>query len=102
LYESFGFSSTPLYAGLFLISVIWEPVGFFISPLAMAISRRYERESDKYAFKIMKSAVPLISALKKMTSDNLSNLFPHPLYVFFNYSHPPITERIGRLEKMEK
>jgi STE24 endopeptidase len=102
LYGSFGFSSTPLYAGLFLIPVIWEPVGFFISPLAMAVSRRYERESDRYAYKIMKSAVHLINALKKMTLDNLANLFPHPLYVFFNYSHPPITERIKILERMEE
>ncbi len=101
LYEGFGFSSMPLYAGLFLAAVIWEPVGFFISPLAMAVSRRYERESDRYAFKIMKGSAALVSALKKMTSDNLSNLFPSPIYVLFNYSHPPITERIKRLEKMQ-
>jgi STE24 endopeptidase len=46
----------------------------------------------------MKTAEPFISALKKMAKDNLSNLRPNRLYVWFNYSHPPLLERIKRLE----
>lgn len=101
MYKSFGFSSTPVYVGLFLIAVIWEPVWFFLSPLSMAISRKFEREADHYVSRALISTEPLISALKKMALDNLSNLSPHPIYVRFNYSHPPIPERIKYLESID-
>ena len=100
MYKSFGFSAKPFYAGLFLISILWGPVGFFVSPAFMALSRRFERESDKFARNAMNSPKPLVNALRKMAMDNLSNLCPHSLYVKFNYSHPPITERIKNLESM--
>jgi STE24 endopeptidase len=83
IYESFGFSSTPYYVGLFLVGVLWGPVNIFLSPFGMAISRRFEREADYYS---------------KMAKENLSNLRPHPLYVYLNYSHPPLLERIDYLE----
>ena len=44
----------------------------------------------------------LSSALKKMAKDNLADIRPHPLYVLFNYSHPPLLERVERLEKIDK
>jgi STE24 endopeptidase len=100
MYRAFGFSAMPAYAGLFLVAVLWEPVGFFLSPIAMALSRRFEREADRHSFKVMKVAEPLILALKKMARDNLSNLRPHPIYVWFNYSHPPLLERIKSLQGM--
>ena len=101
MYESFGFSNTPYYVGLFLVGILWEPVSFFLSPLGMAISRKFEREADLYSIEITKRAKPLAAALKKMAKKNLSNLKPHPLYVFFNYSHPPLLERIEYLEAHE-
>ena len=101
LYESFGFSNTPYYVGLFLVGILWEPVSFFLSPFGMAISRKFEREADYYSIEIIKRAKPLSTALKKMAKENLSNLRPHPLYVFFNYSHPPLLERIEYLEAHE-
>jgi STE24 endopeptidase len=67
----------------------------------MSISRKFEREADNYCLRILKTADPLINALKKMARDNLSNLRPHPLYVWFNYSHPPLLERIKRLAAFE-
>ena len=100
MYKSFGFSAKPFYAGLFLISILWGPVGFFVSPAFMALSRKYERESDRFARDALNDPKPLINALRKMAVDNLSNLCPHPIYVKFNYSHPPITERIKHLESM--
>lgn len=101
MYESFGFSNTPYYVGLFLVGILWGPVSFFLSPLGMAISRKFEREADLYSIMITKRAKPLSMALKKMAKKNLSNLKPHPLYVFFNYSHPPLLERIEYLEAHE-
>ena len=100
MYHAFGFSGMPNYAGLFLVAVLWEPLGFFLSPVAMAVSRRFEREADRVAFNAMETAQPLVRALKKMAKDNLSNLRPHPLYVRFNHSHPPLLERIRALEEM--
>ncbi len=100
MYHAFGFSEMPNYAGLFLVAVLWEPLGFFLSPLAMAVSRRFEREADRFSFNAMETAQPLVRALKKIAKDNLSNLRPHPLYVRFNHSHPPLLERIKALEEM--
>jgi len=101
IYESFGFSNMPCYVGLFLVGILWEPVNFFISPIGMAISRRFEREADFYSLGIVKTAKPLTTALKKMAKENLSNLRPHPIYVCFNYSHPPLLQRIEYLEARE-
>jgi STE24 endopeptidase len=100
MYHAFGFSVMPNYAGVFLVAVLWEPLGFFLSPATMAVSRRFEREADRVAFNAMDTAQPLVRALKKMAKDNLSNLRPHPLYVRFNHSHPPLLERIRALEEM--
>jgi len=66
----------------------------------MAISRRFEREADHHVSRVLKRGESLINALKKMALDNLANLNPHPVYVRFNYSHPPIPERIRYLEGM--
>jgi len=101
MYNSFGFSNMPYYVGLFLVGILWEPVNFFISPVGMAISRKYEREADIYSLGVLKTSKPLSTALKKMAKENLSNLKPHPLYVCFNYSHPPLLERIEYLEARE-
>lgn len=101
MYLSFGFSNTPYYVGLFLVGILWGPVSFFLSPLGMAISRKFEKEADFYSIEIIKRAKPLVTALKKMAKENLSNLRPHPVYVFFNYSHPPLLERIEYLEAHE-
>lgn len=101
MYNSFGFSNMPYYVGLFLAGILWGPANFFLSPIGMAISRKFEREADFYSLGILKTAKPLSTALKKMAKDNLSNLNPHPLYVCFNYSHPPLLERIEYLETRE-
>jgi STE24 endopeptidase len=44
----------------------------------------------------------MINALKKLVKENLSNLYPHPLAAFIRFSHPPVTERIANIRKMEK
>ncbi len=101
MYESFGFLNMSHYVGLFLVSVLWGPISAFLSPMGMAISRKFEKEADLYSFQRLKSAKPLAIALKKMARENLSNLTPHPLYVWFNYSHPPLLERVQFLEALD-
>jgi STE24 endopeptidase len=68
-----------------------------LSGLVMHIvSRKNEFEADAFAAQTY-SGAELAKALKKLSVDNLSNLTPHPLYVFFHYSHPPVLERLKKL-----
>jgi STE24 endopeptidase len=97
LYETFGFQQPLPYVGLFLIGALLSPLGYFAQPLESALSRRFEREADDFVWVLMKTAEPMRSALKRLASDNLANLAPHPLYAWFYYSHPPLVERIKRL-----
>jgi len=62
-----------------------------------AISRKNEFEADRFARDTF-AGKPLAEALKVLSIKNLSNLNPHPLYVFVHYSHPPLLERLERLE----
>ncbi len=101
LYGAFRLKQTPVYAGLLLVSLYLSCIGFFFSPLGAMITRRYEREADKMAVELVETSEPMINALKRLAKDNLSNLHPHPLYVWFYYSHPPLIERIEYLQKMD-
>ena len=83
LYGAFGLKYTPVYAGLLLVSIYLSCIGFFFSPIGAIISRRYEREADKMAHELVGTSEPMINALKRLAKDNLSNLHPHPLYVWF-------------------
>jgi STE24 endopeptidase len=102
LYGAFKLQQTQVYAGLLLVSLYFSCIGFFFSPLGAFISRRYEREADKMATELVGTSEPMINALKRLAKDNLSNLHPHPWYVWFYYSHPPLLERIGYLKTMDK
>ena len=101
LYRAFGLIQTPVYAGLFLVSLYLAAGGFFLSPAGSAITRHFEREADRMAFDLTGTVKPMVSALKRLAKDNLSNLHPHPWYVRFYYSHPPLTERIECLQAMD-
>jgi STE24 endopeptidase len=102
LYQTFGFEEPTVYVGLFLIGTLLGPLGYFAQPLESAISRRFERQADDFALELMKTAEPMRNALKRLASDNLANLIPHPLYAWFYYSHPPLVERIERLPILKK
>ena len=101
LYSAFGLKVTPVYAGLFLVSLYLSSAGYFLSPIGAAVTRRYEREADKAAWELTGISGPMINALKRLAKDNLTNLHPHPLYVWFYYSHPPLIERIEYLRAMD-
>jgi len=96
------FGSSEAYINLFLIFTFWEKSGYFLKPIYMALSRRFEYQADLFSLKLLKTEKPMIDSLKRLVTDNLTNINPHPLYVRFHYSHPPITERILFLEKAVK
>jgi STE24 endopeptidase len=100
IYQTFGFPEQIKYVGLFLVPVLLSPLGYFMRPVGSAISRKYEREADDVAIRLMGTAGPMKNALIKLSADNLANLVPHPIFSWFNYSHPPPVERIERLENM--
>lgn len=81
---------------LLLFMLVMPVLGPLLSPLLSARSRRHEFEADAYA-RQQASGEALISALLKLTRDNAITLTPEPLYVRFNYSHPPMIERIAAL-----
>jgi STE24 endopeptidase len=99
IYQTFGFSQPVAYVGLFLVTTLFSPLLFFGEPFGTAFSRRFEREADDYALLLIRDPAPLVKALKRLASDNLSNLTPHPLYARFHYTHPPLLERIHRLQE---
>ncbi len=72
---------------------------FPLTPLGSWYSRRHEWEADRFAADLTGNPQDLASALVKLSAENLSNLFPHPLYAWFYYSHPPVVERVRRLRE---
>jgi STE24 endopeptidase len=99
LYEAFGFNRWIPCVGLFLFGVLWEAVHPFLTPVPNAVSRRYEREADAFAARLLGKTKELANALKGVGRDNLANLYPHPVYAWFHCSHPPLLERIRFLEE---
>ena len=102
LYRTFGFEEQIRYVGLLLAPVVLSPLGYFLRPLGSALSRKYEKEADDVAVSLMGTPEPMRDTLIRLSADNLANLVPHPIYAWFNYSHPPPVDRIERLEAMRE
>ncbi|AEE15056.1 Ste24 endopeptidase [Thermodesulfobium narugense DSM 14796] len=93
----FGFNNS-LYNKIFIIFTIFLPLGNIIFNLIfMPILRLNEYQADEFAIKLTMDPETFKNTLVKLYKDNLSNPVPHPLYVFFNYSHPPLVERIRHI-----
>lgn len=101
LYRTFGFVQNVSYIGLFLLGVLAGPLAFVLTPFGAVMARKFERAADDFAFGLVGTTGPLQQALKRLARDNLANLHPHPVYSWFYYSHPPLAERIARLQEME-
>ena len=94
LFDAFYMPHKSVYAGLIFFGLLYSPLGFFIGIFMQMLSRRNETEADRFSVETTRDPDSMVAALKKLSMDNLSNLLPHPLYVFLNYSHPPVLERI--------
>jgi STE24 endopeptidase len=102
LFTAFYVETPSIYAGLVFFSILFSPVDLIISIIMQFFSRKDEYEADRFAALTTKKAGALITALKKLSADNLANLTPHPFYVFLNYSHPPLAQRIAAMEEIER
>jgi len=97
LIKSLGGTTPTFHLGIIIFSFLFSPIGLIMGTLMNIISRKNEFEADNYA-KETYDGDSLVLALKKLSVDSLSNIYPHPLYVFFHYSHPPLLERIKKIE----
>jgi STE24 endopeptidase len=77
--------------------MLYTPIDFFVGMLMQILSRKNETAADQFAAETTEDPGSMVAALKKLSVDNLSNLTPHPFYVFLNYAHPPVLQRIQSL-----
>jgi STE24 endopeptidase len=101
LYQGFYLDQPSIYSGLLFFGLLYTPLEMALSIILQIISRRNELQADRFATETIDRPGSLISALKKLSADNLSNLTPHPFYVFLNYSHPPLIKRIKAIQRFQ-
>lgn len=93
-----GGTQQAMHLNLIAFAILFSPVSGVTGLLMSLLSRKNEYEADAYA-KETYSGVALGQALKRLSVDTLSNLYPHPVYVFFYYSHPTLLQRLEALKK---
>lgn len=97
LSQALGVSTQSFHIGLIAFGILYSPISEITGLFMNYMSRKFEYQADDYAKKTFNPNA-LISSLKKLSKNSLSNLTPHPAYVFVNYSHPTLLERIKNLE----
>ena len=98
LSEALGVSKPSFHIGLIAFTILYSPISEVTGLIMNYISRKFEYQADNYA-KQKFNENDLISALKKLSKNSLSNLTPHPIYVKIHYSHPTLLQRIRNLKK---
>lgn len=94
LFEAFKMESVSVYGSLVFVAILYGPLLRPLTVLTHLMSRHFEFEADEYSASTYRKPEELVSALKKLSIDNLSNLTPHPLKIWLDYTHPPVLERI--------
>ena len=98
LYAAFGLDRPALHAGLALLFLCGGSFVFWMAPFASGLSRRHEFQADRYAVRLARAPAALKRALLRLSGENLSNPDPHPWYVAWHYSHPPLPDRLARID----
>jgi STE24 endopeptidase len=102
LFHAFYMTNQSIYAGLLFFSLLYTPIELLLSIVMQVFFRKNEYEADRFAVETIDNPDSLVDALKKLSSTNLSNLTPHPFYVFLNYSYPPILQRIQAIQDVKQ
>jgi len=97
LSQALGFATPSFHIGLIAFGILYSPISEITGLFMNYMSRKFEYQADNYAKNTFKAA-PLISSLKKLSKNSLSNLTPHSAYVFMHYSHPTLLNRVKNLE----
>ncbi len=90
----FNISTNTIFAKFIILSFLVSILLLPLKPFVNFFLRRHERQADRTSYELTKDVESMVSAFIKLLKENLSNLYPHPLYVTLYYSHPPILERI--------
>ncbi|MBN1631523.1 MAG: M48 family metallopeptidase [Thermoleophilia bacterium] len=98
LFEAFRVDEPSVYAGVIFVPILLRPLQLVLSVASAALSRHHERVADSFAMTTTGRGDLLAAGLRRLSKDNLSNLTPHPFYVFLEYSHPPLLQRVRALE----
>lgn len=98
LSNALGVKIPSFHVGLIAFGMLYSPISELLGLAMNYMSRQFEYQADDYA-KTTYKAEPLITSLKKLSKNSLSNLTPHPSYVWMHYSHPTLLERIKNLRK---
>lgn len=101
LSQALGAEQGSFHMGILAFGLLYSPLSLVLGLVMNAISRKHEFEADRFAGEKY-NAEALQTALKKLSVNNLSNLRPHPVYVFFHYSHPPLLQRLKALDAIGK
>ena len=93
-----GGQEASFHLGILAFGLLYSPISMVLGILGNRLSRKHEYEADAFAAEKY-AAKPLQLALKKLSVNHLSNLRPHPAYVYVHYSHPPLLKRLEHLEQ---
>lgn len=98
LSNALGVENPSFHIGLIAFGILYSPISEITGLFMNYVSRKFEYQADNFAKETF-SAEPLISSLKKLSKNSLSNLTPHPLYVKIHYSHPTLYQRVENLRR---
>jgi STE24 endopeptidase len=101
LSQALGAEQGSFHMGILAFGMLYGPISLILGLLMNVLSRRYEFQADRFAAEKYNAAA-LKDALIKLSVDHLSNLRPHPVYVMFHYSHPPLLQRLKALDDVKK
>jgi STE24 endopeptidase len=99
LSQALGVDQPAFHIGLIAFGVLFSPISGITGFLMNILSRKFEYQADDYAAKTYFSE-KLINSLKKLSGKSLSNLTPHPLYIWAHFSHPSLLQRIRNLKEI--
>ena len=97
LSNALGVEIPSFHIGLIAFGLLYSPISEITGLIMNYFSRKFEYQADDYA-KTTYAGEPLITSLKKLSKNSLSNLTPHKAYVFMHYSHPTLLDRVRNLK----
>jgi STE24 endopeptidase len=93
-----GLQDGSFYVRLAILGFLGSLLIFPLTPALSLLSRKHEWQADRFSCELTGRPLDLANALIKLSKENLANLHPHPLYAAFYYSHPPVVQRVGKLQ----